>query len=433
MRITDVSAYQIFDSRGNPTVEAAVRLENGLTGTGLVPSGASTGRHEALELRDGDPKRFLGRSVFKAVANVNGEIARAVVGRDVFDQVGLDEALIALDGTPNKARLGANAILAVSLAAVQAAASARQQPLYEYLGQGKGTLLPLPEIQIFGGGKHAAGRIDVQDFMIMAPTAQSYEETLEITFNVYHQAAKVMKARGLLAGVADEGGYWPVFDTNEAVLSTLVEAIEKAGYAPGRDVAISLDIAASDLWRDGAYQLGLEKRRLTTEQMVGLMVDWCDKYPVLSIEDPVAEDDWDGWALVTKTLGRRCQLIGDDLFTTNLGRIERGIAAGVSNAVLIKLNQIGTVTETLRAIARTQAAGWLPVVSARSGETEDAFIAHLAVATNAGQLKVGSFSRSERLVKWNEVLRIGRELGDRAGFLGGKIFERIGVPLPRGR
>jgi enolase len=376
-------------------------------------------------MRDRNPARFLGRSVFRAVENVNGEIARALAGADVCDQAAIDARLIALDGTPNKARLGANAILAVSLAAASAAAKTRGVPLHADLGRDAGRLLPLPEVQIFGGGKHAAGRIDVQDFMIMAVSARSYEEALEVTFNVYHHAARVMAARGKLAGVADEGGYWPAFDTNEAVFSALLEAIERAGYEPGRDVAISLDIAATDLWRDGAYRLGLEGRVLTSRQMVELMADWCDRYPILSIEDPVAEDDWEGWAFATETLGRRCQLIGDDLFTTNLSRIERGIAAGVGNAVLIKLNQIGTVTETLQAVARTQAAGWLPVISARSGETEDAFIAHLAVATNAGQLKVGSFSRSERMAKWNEVLRIGRQLGAKAEFQGARIFERL--------
>ncbi len=425
MRITKISGYQIFDSRGNPTVEACVQLEDGTTGRGMVPSGASTGSHEALELRDADPARFLGRSVFKAVANINGELASTLEGQDVFNQTQLDEEMIAIDGTAAKSRLGANAILAVSLALADAASRARGQPLYRYLGAGEGCLLPLPEVQIFGGGKHAAGRIDIQDFMIVALAARSYEEALEVTFNVYHQAGRVMAARGLLQGVADEGGYWPAFGTNEAVFSALVEAIEKAGYAPGRDVAISLDIAATDLWHQGAYRLGLEQRSLTTEQMVGLMVAWCEKYPIISIEDPVAEDDWAGWDLVTRALGHRCQLIGDDLFTTNLGRINRGIAAGVANAVLIKLNQVGTVTETLRAIARVQAAGWQPVVSARSGETEDTFIAHLAVATNAGQLKVGSFSRSERMAKWNEVLRIGRQLGSSARFSGGAIFNRF--------
>ncbi len=430
MKITSLDALQIFDSRGNPTVEVIATLEDGTTGHGLVPSGASTGHHEALELRDGDQSRFRGKSVFKAVSHVKGEIAREVIGRDVFDQSGLDASLIALDGTPGKSRLGANAILGTSMAVAQAAAAAKRIPLFESLGDGKGTLLPLPEIQIFGGGKHAQGRIDIQDFMIMALTAKSYDETLEVTSNVFHAAADIMRQRGLLAGVADEGGYWPMFDRNEDVFDVLLAAIEHAGYTPGREVGISLDIAATDLFHEGHYTLGLEKRRFTSEEFAALMIGWVEKYPIVSIEDPMAEDDWDGWKIVRNAIGHRCQLIGDDHFTTNITRIERGIVANTANAVLIKLNQIGTVTETIAAIRRTQTAGWLPVVSARSGETEDAFIAHLAVATNAGQLKVGSFSRSERMAKWNEVLRIQRQLGPRARFIGAGIFSQAGISLP---
>jgi enolase len=429
MKIKAVSAFQIFDSRGNPTVEAQVRLENGTVGSGLVPSGASTGRHEALELRDGDPARFAGRSVLKAVGNVNGEIARAVVGRDGLDQEGLDEALVALDGTEGKSRLGANAILAVSMAAARAAAAAKGVALHESLGGGKGTLLPLPEIQIFGGGRHAEGRVDIQDFMVVALRAGSYAEALEVTFNVYHAAAALLRARGLLAGVADEGGYWPSFARNEDVLGALLDAITRAGYEPGRDVGISLDIAATDLFRDGAYVLGLEGRRFSSPEFAGLMTGWVRNYPVVSIEDPMAEDDWEGWKAVRAAIGGRCQLVGDDHFTTNFARIERGIVERTANAVLIKLNQVGTVTETLRAIRLAQGAGWLPVVSARSGETEDAFISHLAVATDAGQLKVGSFSRGERMAKWNEVLRIARDLGPRARYLGAGIFAQGGIRL----
>ena len=388
MKIKSLDALQIFDSRGNPTVEVIATLEDGTTGHGLVPSGASTGHHEALELRDGDKSRFRGKSVFKAVSHVTGEIAHTAIGRDVFDQAGLDAALIALDGTPGKSRLGANAILGTSMAVAQAAANARRVPLYESIGGGQGTLLPLPEIQIFGGGKHAQGRIDIQDFMIMALTAQTYEETLEVTANVFHAAADVMRERGLLAGVADEGGYWPMFDRNEDVFDALMASIERAGYTPGHEVGISLDIAATDLFHDGHYTLGLEQRRFTSEQFAALMIEWVTKYPIVSIE------------------------------------------ANTANAVLIKLNQIGTVTETIAAIHRTQAAGWLPVVSARSGETEDAFIAHLAVATNAGQLKVGSFSRSERMAKWNEVLRIQRLLGSRARYIGAGIFASAGIQFP---
>jgi enolase len=430
MKIASVDALQIFDSRGHPTVEVMVTLDDGACGHGLVPSGASTGRHEALELRDREATRYLGKSVFRAIGHVRDQIFRAVVGRNAYDQALLDAILIDLDGTPDKSRLGANALLGVSMAVAQASAQSRGVPLFEYLGGGEGTLLPLPEIQIFGGGKHAHGRIDIQDFMIMALAAKSYEEALEVTFNVYHAAAKVMRARGLLAGVADEGGYWPMFDRNEDVFEALLAAIERAGYTPGRDVGLSLDIAASDLFHDGHYTLGLEKRRFTSREFADLMIGWVQKYPIVSIEDPMAEDDWVGWKLVRDAIGGRCQLVGDDLFTTNLARIERGIAANAANAVLIKLNQIGTVTETLAAIRRTQAAGWLPVVSARSGETEDAFIAHLAVATNAGQLKVGSFSRSERMAKWNEVLRIGRHLRNRARFIGAGIFKNAGIQLP---
>lgn len=429
MKIKSIRALQIFDSRGNPTVETEVTLENGDTGRGIAPSGASTGSHEAVELRDGDKTRFLGRSVFHAVANVNTEIAQAIVGQDVFDQTQLDSTLIQLDGTAQKSRLGANAILSVSMAAAQAAAVARREPLFAYLGQGQGNLLPLPEIQIFGGGKHAQGRIDVQDFMIIALAAKSYAETLEISFNVFHAAGRVMKKRGLLAGVADEGGYWPMFDHNEQALDLMLESIIAAGYEPGRDVGISLDIAATDLYREGHYHFGLEQRQFTSDEFAELMISWIDRYPIISIEDPLAEDDWAGWTKLREAIGHRCQLIGDDHFTTNLERIERGIAANSANSVLIKLNQIGTVTETLSAIRRTQEAGWLPVVSARSGETEDTFIAHLAVATNAGQLKVGSFSRSERMVKWNEVLRIQQQLGAHAQFEGGAIFARHGIKL----
>jgi len=423
MKIRNIDAFQIFDSRGNPTVEAVVTLDSGVRGQGLVPSGASTGRSEALELRDGDSARFRGRSVFRAIENIRREIAAALAGWDVTDQVALDRRLIELDGTPNKSRLGANAILAVSVAAARAEALAQGSFLVDYLGNG--ALLPLPEIQLFGGGKHANGRVDVQDFMIVATGATTYEQTLEMTFNVFQAAGDLLRERGLLAGVADEGGYWPAFDRNESVFEAMIEAIVRAGYEPGRQVAISLDIAASDLYRDGQYTFGLEGRSFSSAAFAELLASWVDKYPIISLEDPMSEEDWEGWALARKLLGHRIQLIGDDLFTTNLERIRKGVEQGVANAVLIKLNQIGTVTETLEAIQATQRAGWLPVISARSGETEDAFIAHLAVATNAGQLKVGSFCRSERMAKWNELLRIQRELGARAQFSGSRIYQRI--------
>ena len=427
MNIASVSALQIFDSRGNPTVEAQVTLDNGVTGSGLVPSGASTGQFEALELRDRDPKQFRGKSVLKAIQHIEQELAPLLRGRDVRDQAGIDAAMIALDGTENKSRLGANAILGASLAVANASAKQQGLPLYAALGGGHGTLLPLPEIQIIGGGAHAEWRTDVQDFLIIATGARTYAETLEITHNVYHAAGDIMKERGLRFGLADEGGYWPEFQSNEAVFETMVEAIQRAGYEPGRDAAISLDFAASDLYEDGHYHFRMEKRRFTSAEFAQLVIGWCNKYPIISIEDPMADTDWEGWATIAQALGKRIQIIGDDLFTTNLKRIEEGIARGVANAVLIKLNQIGTVTETLAAIRRTQEAGWLPVVSARSGETEDAFITHLAVATNAGQLKVGSFARSERMVKWNEGLRIAHQLGERARFKGAELYSEAGL------
>lgn len=424
MKIRAVHALQIFDSRGNPTVEAVVELENGVTGRGLVPSGASTGQFEAHELRDGDASRFAGRSVFRAIDHVEGEIARAVRGRDVHDQRGLDDLLIALDGTPNKSRLGANAILGVSLAAADAAAGARGIPLHEALGPG--TTLPLPEIQILGGGAHADWRTDVQDFLVMATGAATYEETLEITFNVFRAAGAIMKKRGKLAGCADEGGYWPDFATNEEALVTFAEAVENAGYTLGREASLSLDIAASDLYDEsaGTYRFNLEDRTFSSTEFTELLARWCRDYKVASIEDPAADTDWDGWERFHQLCGHEVQIIGDDLFTTNVARIRDGIARGVANSVLIKPNQIGTVSETLDAIRLTQKAGWAPVISARSGETEDAFIAHLAVATDAGQLKVGSFCRSERMAKWNEVLRIGRNLGPRARFAGAAALAR---------
>lgn len=422
MKIQSVSAFQIYDSRGNPTIEAEVSLENGMVGRGLVPSGASTGQFEALELRDGDPDRFRGKSVFKAIGNILNEIAPAIKGRNVLDQRGLDETLIQLDGTQEKSRLGANALLAVSMAAANASALAQGLPLFRSLGSG--TILPLPEIQIFGGGAHAHWRTDIQDFLIIAKGAKTYEESLEMTFHVFHAAGDLMRKRGTYFGVADEGGYWPEFKNNQDVFEALMQSIENAGYTPGEEIAISLDIAASDLFdaETGLYRLRLDDRSFDSDAFAELLMGWCEKYPVISIEDPMADTDLSGWEKFSKALSHRIQIIGDDLFTTNLTRIRSGIDKKLANAVLIKLNQIGTVTETLDAITLTQEAGWNPVVSARSGETEDAFITHLAVATNAGQLKVGSFSRSERMAKWNEGLRIARQLGKDARFLGWEGF-----------
>ena len=427
MKIRSIDAYQVYDSRGNPTVEAEIQLEDGMHGRGTVPSGASTGQFEALELRDGDPSRFRGKSVYKAIAHIKQEIAPALAGWDVLDQESLDNRLIELDGTPGKSRLGANAILAVSMAAANTAAAVFGQSLYSYLGKSQGRLVPLPEIQIIGGGAHANWRTDVQDFLLIATGAASFQETLEITFNVYRAAGDLMAKRGTLYGVADEGGYWPEFSSNEAILQFMTDAIIQAGYVPGKDAAISLDIAASDLYDPATqrYAFRLEGRTFTSEQFAELQIGWCDRYPIVSLEDPMADTDWEGWSAIASVLRHRIQLIGDDLFTTNMERIRAGIERKAANAVLIKLNQIGTVTETLAAIALTQEAGWNPIVSARSGETEDGFIAHLAVATNAGQLKVGSFVRGERMAKWNEVLRIERDLGSRAQFAGRSILDRL--------
>jgi enolase len=435
VKIGRVQAFQIFDSRGNPTVQADIVLQNGVRGSGLVPSGASTGSRESIELRDGDPQRFLGRSVSKATENINREVSKVICGMDCSDQAKFDEVLIKLDGTPNKARLGANAMLAVSMAVANAAATAQRKFLYECLGIGGGTLLPLPEIQIIGGGAHAEYRTDVQDFLLIAVGAQTYLECLEMTFDVYNAAKDLLRKRGTLFGVADEGGFWPQFTDNEEVLAFLVEVIEEAGFKPGKDLAISLDIAANELFSDQtcSYRFATENLEFTSEQFVNLMVKWCAKYPIISLEDPMAESDWEGWARIRAALGSKVQLVGDDLFCTNAALIKRGIDAGIANAVLIKPNQIGTVTETISAIRLTQEAGWLPIVSARSGETEDAFISHLAVATDAGQLKVGSFSRGERTAKWNEIIRIQNALGDRARFIGADIFRRLQAIAPGGQ
>lgn len=420
MTIVSLAAWQIFDSRGHPTVEAEVTLANGARGRGAAPAGASTGQFEALELRDGDPRRFRGRSVFRAMAHIEGEIAAALRGMDAADQRAIDQRLIELDGTPNKSRLGANALLPVSMAVARAAAAARGLPLHAHLGEGAGTLLPVPEIQILGGGAHARGRTDVQDYLLIATGARTYAETLEITHNVYHAMGDLLQARDRCFGVADEGGYWPACATNEEPLAWLVEAIERAGYEPGRDAAIALDVAASNLYdaATGQYRFRLEGRQCSTDELVAQWSDWCARYPIVSLEDPLADTDWAGWQALTRRLGARVQLVGDDLFTTRAERIRSGHERGAANAVLIKLNQIGTVTETLEAVRLTQRLGWQPIISARSGETEDAFIAHLAVATDAGQLKVGALARGERTAKWNEVLRIARDLGARARFAG---------------
>ncbi len=422
MKIRNIDAYQVFDSRGYPTLEVEVELVNGIKGTAIVPSGASTGQYEALELRDHDENIYQGKSVWKAINNVKGMISDELIGENVYRQAELDQLMIDLDGTENKGRLGANAMLGVSMALARASAAAQRLPLFETLTEEKGNLLPLPEIQIIGGGAHANGRIDIQDFMIICASATTYLQCMEMTFNVYHQCGRLLKERGKLYGVADEGGYWPSFDTNEEVFDILLESIEKAGYQPGKDIYLSLDIAASEFYTEGQYHLRLENRLLNPDQFYEVISGWCMKYPICSMEDPFAETDVKNWQRFTAAFGDRLQIVGDDLFTTDIKRVRSGMEDRLANSVLIKLNQIGTVTETIQCIGETQSYGWTPVISARSGETEDSFIAHLAVATNAGQLKVGSFSRSERMVKWNEIIRIDRQLGEKARFIGGEVF-----------
>jgi enolase len=420
MKIQHVDAYQILDSRGNPTIEAEVRLDDGAVGRGMVPSGASVGQFEAVELRDRDPRHFRGRSVLRAVEHVQTTIGDAIRGLPADNQALVDQTLINLDGTPDKSRLGANAILAVSMAAAAAAARARRVELYEHLGAGVPYLLPLPQIQIIGGGAHAKGRLDIQDFLVIPLRANSFLNALEVVFNVYQAVGELLTERRQYFGVADEGGYWPSFSTNEEALEVLTRGIERAGYANGVDVGIALDVAASNFYQSDErhYEFTLERRCFTSEAFAELLAQWCTRYPIVSIEDPMADDDPLGWQIIAERLGNRLQLVGDDLFTTNLERIRDGVRKGFANAVLIKLNQIGTVTQTLDAIRATHAAGWAPIVSARSGETEDAFISHLAVATSAGQLKVGALVRGERTAKWNEVLRIEHRLKQAGGTRG---------------
>ena len=421
--IAFVHARRVWDSRGRPTVEADVLLECGAVGRAIAPAGASTGSFEALELRDGGPA-FGGYDVTKAIANVNGEIAHAITGMDATDQATLDEAMIALDGTPNKSRLGANAILAVSMATAHAAASAAGEPLYGSLGYGTAVTLPLPQIQIFGGGAHAGRRVDIQDFMVMCPLANNFAEALDRTAEVYRAAGALMKETGTLAGVADEGGWWPEFTTNEQALDTLVRAIERAGFTPGKDVSIALDIAASEFGHAGKYQLALEDKELDSEGLIRLLTGWIDRFPIASIEDPLAEDDAAGFAAFTRAVGARVQIVGDDFLVTEAARIQAAAQQGAANTVLIKPNQRGTLTETLAAWQAAKAVGYAGIVSARSGETEDTTIVHLAVGWGIGQLKVGSFARGERMAKWNEALRIEEVLSARARFAGGAVLGR---------
>ncbi|QDR82475.1 phosphopyruvate hydratase [Sporomusa termitida] len=424
-RIKRIKARQVFDSRANPTVEVDVELECGSRGRGTVPSGASTGIYEALELRDGNPNSFRGKSVLKAVENVNQCIAPALTGTNALKQSIIDMTMLNLDGTENKSKLGANAILGVSIATAWAAANACETPLYRYLGGVQAVTLPVPMVQIIGGGLHAGQSIDIQDFLIIPVGAATYSHGIEMVANVYHATKEVFTKYGKPLSVADEGGFWPTFSANAEGLDLLVEGIRQAGYQAGAEVAIALDIAASHFYQDGKYTFAAEGREMDSQEFARLLSGWVDKYPIISIEDGMAEDDWDGWSILSAQLKNRIQLIGDDLFTTNAGRIKRGIDQNIANSVLIKMNQIGTITETLQAVELTRNAGYLPVVSARSGETEDATIVHLAIATNAGQLKVGSIARTERTVKWNELLRIEEELGTEAVYPGQDIFRRI--------
>lgn len=420
--ITAVRARQIWDSRGRPTVEADVTLAGGAFGRACAPAGASRGAHEAIDLRDGGT-RFGGQGVDRAVAAVNGEIARLLVGRDAADQAGLDTAMTDADSTSSLARLGANATVAVSLAALNATAASEGLPLWAHLAQGRPVRIPLPEIQIFGGGAHAGRRTDVQDFMIMTPRASTIREAFEITADVFRAAGQLMADSGRLAGAADEGGWWPMFDSNEDALGALVRSVEMSGHRPGEDVFISLDVAANELDSgDGRYRLGLDGSEFSSAEMVERVAGWVRRYPILSIEDPVSQDDLEGFAGATRAYGDKVQLIGDDILVTNAERVRRAAAAGAGNAVLVKVNQAGTVTRAKAALDAAKALGWGAIVSARSGETEDVSIAHLATGWDAGQIKVGSFSRSERMAKWNELLRIEEALGADAVFAGASAF-----------
>jgi enolase len=418
--IASVSARQILDSRGNPTVEVDVWLDDGAMGRAAVPSGASTGEHEALELRDADPARYGGKGVSRAVANVDGPIAEAIVGMDAFDQRGVDRAMLDLDGTPTKAALGANAILGASLAVARAAADSAGQPLYRYLGGPNAHVLPVPLMNVLNGGMHADNELELQEFMLAPVGAASLAEGIRWGAECFHALHGLLRDKGLATGVGDEGGFAPAVATGAEACELLLQAIERAGLEPGDEVAIALDPAASELYRDGGYHLENETR--SSDDMIAYWAGLLDRFPVVSIEDALAEDDWEGWASVTRQLGTRVQLVGDDLFVTNTERLERGIRDGAANAILIKVNQIGSLSETLDAVALAQRSSYGVVISHRSGETEDATIADLAVATNAGQLKAGAPSRGERTAKYNQLLRIEQELGDNARYAGGSLI-----------
>ena len=417
-RIASICGREILDSRGNPTVEADVELEDGSVGRAAVPSGASTGSHEAVERRDGNSARYGGRGVLDAVESVNGEIGDALAGQDASDQASIDQALIGLDGTEQKARLGANALLAVSMASAKAAARSAGRPLYRAIGGDDAVMLPVPLANILNGGAHADDGADFQEFMVAPIGAESFSEGLRMVVEVYHSLAAELRSQGLATGLGDEGGFAPSLASNESALELIINAIRTSGYEPGREIAIALDPAASELWSDGRYELHTEERSLSSDEMVALWRDWCERYPIVSIEDGMDEDDWEGWRVLTAEIGGLAQTVGDDLLVTNPTRLRRAIELEAANSILIKVNQIGTLSETLEAVRMAQDAGWTAIISHRSGETEDTTIADLAVATNAGLIKTGAPARGERTAKYNRLLRIAEELGERAEYAG---------------
>jgi enolase len=422
--IVFLNAREVLDSRGNPTVEAEVGLDSGALGRAIVPSGASTGEHEALELRDGDAKRYLGKGVTKAVDNVRDAIAPQLLGMDASDQAGIDAALLQLDGTPTKSNLGANAILAVSMATARAAANAHELPLYRYLGGVGAVTLPVPLMNVINGGAHADNNLDIQEFMIVPAGFDRFEDALRAGVEVFHNLKKLLSSRGKVTNVGDEGGFAPSLDNGDEALSLLLEAIGKAGYEAGKQIFLALDVAASELLDKKTGNYTWEGKTKTSAELVEVYAKWVEKYPLVSIEDGLAEDDWDGWKALTAKLDGKCQLVGDDLFVTQTARLKRGIDGGIANSILVKVNQIGSLSETLDAVRTAQHAGYTAIISHRSGESEDSFIADLAVATNAGQIKTGSASRSDRIAKYNQLLRIADQLGDEARFAGSRIFKR---------
>jgi enolase len=423
--IVDIVGREVLDSRGNPTVECDVLLESGTMGRAAVPSGASTGSREAIELRDGDPKRYLGKGVLKAVEHINTDIAEAVLGLDASEQAFLDKTLIDLDGTDNKGRLGANAMLAVSMAVARAAAEEAGLPLYRYFGGMGGMQMPVPMMNVINGGAHANNNLDLQEFMIIPVGAPSFREALRYGAEVFHALKKIMHDKGMSVAVGDEGGFAPNVDNHEAAIQMILQAIDKAGFTAGEQIALGLDCAASEFYKDGLYHLSGEGLQLSSAQWTDMMATWVDKYPIISIEDGMAEGDWDGWKTLTDRLGKKVQLVGDDLFVTNTKILQEGIDKGVANSILIKINQIGTLTETFAAIEMAKRAGYTSVISHRSGETEDTTIADIAVGTNAGQIKTGSLSRSDRLAKYNQLLRIEEDLGEVATYPGRAAFYNL--------